>query len=352
MAVVWLILQIVCWFCFFDRTNPPSFADDSQKCKHNRSDHSLQSKEKLSSKTFRHQYIRIEMFVLFLATFITYFNQTALETIVAAFTEKHFDWTTVHTSILFAFAGLEIILVYLSLVKFFSKRFEDRILLIAGTTSLTLACILGTFFTWGSYSWNWFGQSNTGVVNKQLMAMFIVFVILDLLGLPFIAATSVSLFTKLTTKELQGSSQGIQRFIMGIGTIGKYRSVRSSIQSFLFVVGPLFAASLLNRLHLMMTTMLVLISLTLISIIIVIKRLRPVSQQTPSKDLKDIPTNNHTHGSSVENTSTINANLPSKNCYVTLVQHDDEQQDCLLERRKSSSNRNHDDQGNLSKEIR
>ena len=51
--------------------------------------------------------------------------------------------------------------------------------------------------------------------------MFIIFVILDLLGLPFIAATSVSLFTKLTIKELQGFSQGIQRFIMGIGTISK-----------------------------------------------------------------------------------------------------------------------------------
>ena len=51
--------------------------------------------------------------------------------------------------------------------------------------------------------------------------MFIIFVILDLLGLPFLAATSVSLFTKLTIKELQGFSQGIQRMIMGIGTISK-----------------------------------------------------------------------------------------------------------------------------------
>ena len=237
MAVVWLILQIVCWFCFFDRTTPSasltSSDDDSHKRKHNRSDHSLQSKEKLSSKTYRNQYVRIEMFVLFLATFITYFNQTALETIVAVFTEKHFDWTTVHTSILFAFAGLEIILVYLALVKFFSKRFEDRILLIGGTVSLTIACILGTFFTWASYSWNWSGHSTTGVVNKQLLAMFILFVILDLFGLPFIAATSVSLFTKLTTKELQGFSQGIQRFMMGIGTIGK-RSVHLRF-TFLFV---------------------------------------------------------------------------------------------------------------------
>ena len=226
MAVIWLILQIVSWFCFFDRTHCSKNTTsnvDGQKHKYNRSDHSLQSKEKLSSKTYRNQYIRIEMFVLFLATFITYFNQTALETIVAAFTEQHFNWTTVHISILFAFAGLEIILVYLSLVKFFSKRFEDRMLLIFGLISLTLACILGTFFTWASHAWNWSGHSDTGVVNKRLLAMFIIFVFLDLLGLPFIAATSVSLFTKLTMKELQGFSQGIQRFVMGLGTIGKQR---------------------------------------------------------------------------------------------------------------------------------
>ena len=228
MATVWIVLAIVCWFCFSDRTPSRTTntlsSNNSLEHKYTRSDHpsSSRNEEKgISSKTYCEQYFRIEMFVLFLATFITYFNQTALETIVAAFTEKNFGWTTVHTSILFAFAGLEIIIVYLSLVKFFSKRFEDRMLLIFGFISLTLACTLGTFFTWASYSFNWPSYATTRVVDKRLLIMFIMFVILDLLGLPFIAATSVSLFTKLTSKELQGFSQGIQRFMMGIGTIGK-----------------------------------------------------------------------------------------------------------------------------------
>jgi Na+/melibiose symporter-like transporter len=229
MTVIWFILQIVCWFCFHDRTpettTGPStvnghVTNDSPKHKYTRSDHQLKKEEQqsLSLKTYRDQYIRAEMFVLFLATFITYFNQTALETIVAAFTEKHFKWTTVHTSILFAFAGLEIIIVYIVLVKIFSKRFEDRMLLILGFVSLTFACILGVFFTWASHSFGW---STADTIDKRLLVMFIIFVFLDLLGLPFIAATSVSLFTKLTIKELQGFSQGVQRFIMGIGTIGK-----------------------------------------------------------------------------------------------------------------------------------
>ncbi len=225
MASIWLILQIVCWICFYDRTpsttTGPSTSNDSPKHKYTRSDHpSRQEQQKLSLKTYCDQYLRIEMIVLFLATFIAYFNQTALETIVAAFTERHFNWTTVHTSILFAFAGLEIILVYLSLVFFLSKRFEDRFLLVFGFLSLTLACIIGAFFTWAAYSYGWSGYPR-GVIDKRLFFMFIIFVILDLLGLPFLAATSVSLFTKLTIKELQGFSQGIQRLIMGIGTISK-----------------------------------------------------------------------------------------------------------------------------------
>lgn len=233
MAAIWLILIIVCWFCFYDRKTPTTTAVNTslsdqhsmnESIKHNykRSDHSVrQERQCISLKIYYDQYMRIEMFVLFFATFITYFNQTALETIVAAFTEKNFYWTNVHTSILFAFAGLEIIIVYVVLVKILSKRCEDRILLIFGFISLTLACILGTFFTMASHSFGWFSQSNKNIVNKRLLSLFIVFVILDLLGLPFIAATSVSLFTKLTTKELQGFSQGLQRFIMGVGTIGK-----------------------------------------------------------------------------------------------------------------------------------
>jgi hypothetical protein len=240
MATVWLILTIVCSFCFYDRapsvtTGPSTLhthsTNDSLKHKYTRSDHPVKEKEqKISFKTYCDQYIRIEMIVLFLATFIIYFNQTALETIVAAFTEKHFNWTIVDTSILFAFAGLEIIVVYLLLVKFLSKRFEDRMLLIFGFISLTLACIVGTFFTWASYALDWSGYLNTGFVNKRLLSMFIIFVILDLLGLPFIAATSVSLFTKLTNKDFQGVSQGIQRFIMGIGTVGKRIDSKKEIE--------------------------------------------------------------------------------------------------------------------------
>lgn len=227
MASIWLTLHLVCWFCFYDRTPSttagPSASNDSPKHKYIRSDQQIRSDEqKISFRFYVDQYVRVEMFVLFCATFIAYFNQTALETIVAAFTEKNFGWNTFHTSILFALAGLEIICVYLLLVFILTKRFKDRFLLLFGFISLTLACSIGASFTWGSYSFNWSARSSAGVDIRFFM-LFVLFVFLDLLGLPFLAATSVSLFTKLTRKELQGFSQGIQRLIMGIGTISKLK---------------------------------------------------------------------------------------------------------------------------------
>ncbi|UJR15724.1 hypothetical protein I4U23_002659 [Adineta vaga] len=335
MASIWLILHIVCWFCFYDRTpsttTGPSTSNDSPKHKYTRSDHpSRQEQKNVSSKTYREQYIRVEMFVLFFATFIAYFNQTALETIVAAFTEEHFGWNTVHTSGLFAFAGLEIIIVYILLVFVLSKRFEDRFLLVFGFISLTLGCIIGVFFTWASHSFGWSGKSSQGVIDMRLFSMFIVFVILDLLGLPFLAATSVSIFTKLTIKELQGFSQGIQRFIMGIGTI----------------IGPIFAAALLNRLHIMMTTMLVLTVLTLIALFFILKRLRPLSLKSDVSDRNDTNNNILNNSSSIEDENDDSAlPLSSKNCYVTLVQHDDEQNESLYNKNsKCNSSSNLDSQ--------
>lgn len=329
MASIWFILQIVCWLCFYDRTpsttTGPSTSTDSPKHKYTRSDQpSTQDEKKFTSSTYVNQYVRIEMFILFLATFIAYFNQTALETIVAAFTEKNFGWNTFHTSILFALAGLEIILVYLSLVFYLSKRFQDRFLLLAGFISLTLACMLGTFFTWSFHSFGWSTRSETGQVDRRLFSMFILFVFLDLLGLPFLAATSVSLFTKLTIKELLGVSQGIQRLIMGIGTI----------------IGPIFASSLLDRLHFMMTTMLILTSMTLVALIFVLRRLRPLSEKLPSNETKDANNNVNVHSSINDKSDPTPIVLSSKNCYVTLEQDDEQMEPCLKRITKTNSDGN------------
>ncbi len=83
-----------------------------------------------------------------------------------------------------------------------------------------------------------------------------------------------------------------------------------------------------------MTTMLALTALTLIAIFIVVKRLRPTLKKPPLTDVKD--THNNNHSSSIEDEPISTSALPSKNCYVTLVQHDDEQNDYSLVKKQNS----------------
>ena len=80
----------------------------------------------------------------------------------------------------------------------------------------------------------------------------------------------------------------------------------------------------------MMTTMLVLTLLTLFALFFVLKRLRPLSQKPTPAEINDANNNNLNHSSSIEGDSDEPAlPLSSKNCYVTLAQHDDEQNESM-----------------------
>lgn len=73
-----------------------------------------------------------------------------------------------------------------------------------------------------------------------------------------------------------------------------------------------------------MTTMLTLTLCVLIALLFVLKRLRPLSEKTVKSDeIKDA--NNNLKASDSEESGLP---LSSKNCYITLVQHDDEQNEC------------------------
>lgn len=82
--------------------------------------------------------------------------------------------------------------------------------------------------------------------------------------------------------------------------------------------------------------MLALTFFTLITIFIVVKRLRPLSKNIPSNDIKDAHNNNHNHSSSLEDEPILIPTSPTKNCYVTLVQHDDEQNEYLINKKSNS----------------
>lgn len=108
-----------------------------------------------------------------------------------------------------------------------------------------------------------------------------------------------------------------------------------------FLVGPLFASALFNREHIMMSSMLGLTLFTSIALLFVLNRLRPLSQQSKKNESKSEinDLNNNTTKNSLGEDDSDESALPlsSKNRYVTLVQHDDEQK-TYLSNRTSKSN--------------
>jgi hypothetical protein len=85
----------------------------------------------------------------------------------------------------------------------------------------------------------------------------------------------------------------------------------------------------------MMTTMLALTLLTLLALFFILKRLRPLSQKPVINEIKDEENNTLNNSSSIEDDSDEpTVSLPTKSCYVTLVQHTDEQNEYLCNKNR------------------
>lgn len=134
-------------------------------------------------------------------------------------------------SILFAAAGIEIALVYL-LLHFLAKKFSDQSILLSAYIILIIACIIGVIVL---------PYAEPG--SQKYVPIFLLFVGLDILALPFIVVTTTSLFTQQTRNDQQGIGQGIQRFVVNIAT----------------VVGPLYAGALLPGAWVIIVTMLAIV---------------------------------------------------------------------------------------------
>ena len=221
---------------------------------------------KLTAEDYKREFFRIEIFVLLATTFFTYFNQTSIETIVIPFTEMMFAWTELENSILFCIGGGVIILSYF-LIRITNIKFRDRTVLLTGVLAIFIGLVIGctslpfakpikdpskiqlkiykkidfkdeslvdmlpnkvyndsnVLLNKNNFE-NLSNNSNSSFQsissnNNRFFPAFVVFVALDVLGLPAIAISSASLFTKLISNDVQGTGQGIQRGILGIGTI-------------------------------------------------------------------------------------------------------------------------------------
>ncbi|CAL8346302.1 unnamed protein product [Merluccius merluccius] len=179
------------------------------------------------------EFLREEVVVLLTAQFITLFNQTALETMVTPMTQRYFSFTELGNSLMYGVCGVEVILGFF-FVRWLSGRVADRAVLAVGLAICSVACVWCLIFLTdprGGYRWE--------------LTAFIIGVFLQLLGLPFVAVSQVSLFSKVTAEKTQGFSQGVRRSVGGLATI----------------LGPLWAGGLTNNLYIMLGMMLALLTI-------------------------------------------------------------------------------------------
>jgi ceroid-lipofuscinosis MFS transporter 7 len=198
-----------------------------------------------TSKTEKKKQASTTMIVLSATIFTTYFNQTALETALTPFTQNNFNWTEVENSMFLAWAGIQILLSYF-LLRLLSTRLKDRVLLLFGLFLIIIALGFGSVYL---HIVN--NLQETGEKIKYFPA-FAVFCVLDLIGLPFIAVSSMSLSTKKANDESQGLTQGMQRAVLGLGTI----------------LGPLVAGPLINEIDILLGFMLIFVFVLFVLLII------------------------------------------------------------------------------------
>lgn len=272
MAFTWFLYFLIFVF-FFKEINL-----NQKKNEHEQ----IITKTKFNSMKNLRQFLRAEIFLLLAVTFFTYFNQTCLETMVIPFTEIMFNWHELENSILFCCGGL-IIIVSFVIIRILSKKFKDRVILLIGLScviiGLAIACIflpfVDKFDKIGYLGKESFNSTNSTLDSNEsrkkldgiFFGAFVLFVILDVIGLPAIAITSASLFTKMIDNKFQGFGQGIQRGVLGIGTI----------------IGPLCAGPLIYKPIILVSIILFVIGIIFVMFLIFFKRFKPIEDFSKSK---------------------------------------------------------------------
>ncbi|XP_004562038.1 major facilitator superfamily domain-containing protein 8 isoform X1 [Maylandia zebra] len=198
------------------------------------------------------EFLREEVIVLLAAQFVTFFNQTALETMVTPLTQKYFSFGELENSVMYFLGGVVVIAGFL-FVRWLSRHVTERVILAIGLCMCNISCIWCLIFLakpLGGFAWQ--------------LTEFIIGVFLQILGLPFVSVAQVSLFSKITAEKTQGFSQGIRRSVGGLATI----------------LGPLWAGGLTENMYVMMGMMTVLLVLLTMMLVYSYSRLvEPAAQE-------------------------------------------------------------------------
>lgn len=190
--------------------------------------------------------------MLLAAQFVTFFNQTALETMVTPLTQKYFNFGELENSVMYFLGGVVVIAGFL-FVRWLSRHVTERVILAIGLCMCNISCVWCLIFLakpLGGFAWQ--------------LTEFIIGVFLQILGLPFVSVAQVSLFSNITAEKTQGFSQGIRRSVGGLATI----------------LGPLWAGGLTENMYVMMGMMTVLLVLLTMMLVYSYSRLvEPAAQE-------------------------------------------------------------------------
>ena len=176
-------------------------------------------KSKSFFRAIQEIFLRSELVVLFLTTFLMYFNQSSFESLAPLIGVEMLDFSITYLSILYLLAGVELVIVIV-LVWMVSHYMSDRNLLLS---SVAMGAI-GVFAQIGVALTE---PHTTGcLVMGALMSFFI------LLAIPITTTVGKSLLSKITAHEEQGFYQGLL----------------TSTQQLGLIVGPLVGSALFSYL--------------------------------------------------------------------------------------------------------
>ncbi|KAL3862004.1 hypothetical protein ACJMK2_008010 [Sinanodonta woodiana] len=219
----------------------------SEICKHRKQTPKDFLEGRSKCRFFYDEYMREEIITVIATQFNSFFNQVALETMVTPLTKSLLDWGELENSLMYCFCGFLVIIVFF-LVRCLSKRIEDRTLLVVGNVMLAMATAW-LLYAVPSSPPNEFGDN---------FPKFAVGTVLDMVALPFLVASGVSLYSKITRKETQGLSQGFRRTVVGMATI----------------LAPLWAGSTLPWPYVMFGVMLGLLCMSLLMLALSFSKLK------------------------------------------------------------------------------
>ncbi len=145
MSILWCVCILIFIVFYSNKTVKSKRTESNRENKRGLlKDDETHTKSTSRLKLYKNEFLRIEIVVILLVTFFTYFNQTSLETIVIPFTESYFAWNELHNSLLFCIGGGIIIVSYI-IVRFISVRWSDKVALFFGKCNIYLSrsrCLL------------------------------------------------------------------------------------------------------------------------------------------------------------------------------------------------------------------